>query len=176
MCVSIFLHTHTLSSNTSFCLHPSFPLRRFSVRLGTAALLAFSGQFGANSRTSARSRGRGEAPHHPLPPHAVHSMTCTPTPHCCRVHHSCSSYSSIRIALPIAFYRDQFFTLLFLDLFHTSVMLIEVQTCTTDLSQAKQQNIPGLVPGYTKALKWFGLVQYFTTLLWHICQTSESHH
>lgn len=161
--VCVFLRTHTLSSNTSFCLHPSFPLRRFGVRLGTAARLACSGRFGANSRTSACSRGRGEAPHDALPPHAVHSATCTPTPHCRRVLHSCSSYSSIRIALPVAFYRDQFFTLLFLDLFHTSVMLVEVQTCTTDYRRPSSKILQDLFQVTPKPLN--GLALFSTSPL-----------
>ncbi|KAJ7409941.1 hypothetical protein BTVI_55159 [Pitangus sulphuratus] len=43
------------------------------------------------------------------------------------------------------------------DLSHALVMLLEVQTCTTDPSQAKNQNSPGLVPGRTKVIKRFGL-------------------
>lgn len=103
------------------------------------------------------------------------SRTCAPAPHC-PFHHSCPSCFSTKVTLPIALERDQFLTFLFLALSHTLVMLIEVQTCTADLAQAKNQNSPGLVPGCTKVLKWFGLVQHFITCLWRICQTSKSHH
>lgn len=58
--ICIYIVTHTLSSNTSFCLHPSFAIRRFSIGLGTVACLAFSSRFRANRHIRQPAAEEGE--------------------------------------------------------------------------------------------------------------------
>lgn len=157
-----FLHTHSPVTFHSSFFTVSLPTG--SARARDCSMPSFQEPFQSprHGVQPEQREGSSSSLHLPAPPEP--SRTCTPNPHC-PFHHSCPSCFSTKTALPIALERDQFLTFLFLALCHTLVMLIEVQTCTADLAQAKNQNSPGLVPGCTKVLKWFGLVQHFITWL-----------
>lgn len=166
--IEVSTHPHTLQKHS---ILPSSPYPYEELSKGQACTCwAFRSRSRPQTRSSARAEGGEQLPTAPacrcwiaLPPH----MSLPP---------QLSQLLPTKVTLPIALERDQLLTFLFLALRHALVMLIEVQTCTAHLAQAKNQNSPGLVPACTKVLKWFGLVQHFITRLWRICQTSESHH
>lgn len=168
-------YTLTHSPATFHSAFFAVSLQRGSARARDCSMPSFQEPFQSSWHRAQPEQREGSSSSQHLPALAEPSRTHPPTPHC-PFHHSCPSCFSTKVALPTALERDQFLTLLFLALSHALVMLIEVQTCTADLAQAKNQNSPGLVPGCTKVLKGFGLVQHFITLLWRICQTSKSHH
>lgn len=167
-CIYIYRFLHTLThTHSPVTFHSAFfpiSLQGGSARARDCSTPSFQEPFQSPRHGAQPEQREGSSSSKHLPAFAVLSMTFTPTPHC-PFHHSCPSCFSTKGALPIALERDQFLTHLFLALSHALVMLIEVQTCTADLSPAKNQNSPGLVPGCTKVLKWFGLAQHFITLL-----------
>ena len=100
-------------------------------------------QTGEHSTPGTHRHSRGSSPRRPPEQGQRQCSAQPPAPHAALpahapLQHCCSHCFSRKIALLTAFYSDRFFTLLFLDLSHALVMRVEVQTCRTDLSRAKE--------------------------------------